>query len=77
LRNDEYFYLGINNLLRDDLIDEYQTTKNIIRFIEEKTLVKFLDGKILKKNQLYYTFIEDNDSMISCLYIKIQMNGYD
>ena len=77
LRNDEYYYLGINNLLRDDLIDEYQTTRNIIRFIEEKRLVKFLDGKILKKNQIYYTFIEDQDVMISCLYVKIQMNGYD
>ncbi len=77
LRNDEYYYLGINNLLRDDLIDEYQTTRNIIRFIEEKKLVKFLDGKMLKKNQIYYTFIEDNDVMISCLYVKIQMSWYD
>lgn len=77
LRNDEYYYLWINNLLRDDLIDEYQTTRSIIKFIEEKKLVKFLDGKILKKNQIYYTFIEDSDIMISCLYVKIQMNWYD
>jgi hypothetical protein len=60
--------------LRDDLIDEYQTTRNIIRFIEEKKLVKFLDGKMLKKNQIYYTFIENSDVMISCLYVKIQMD---
>lgn len=77
LRNDEYYYLWINNLLRDDLIDEYQTTRSIIKFIEDKKIVKFLDGKILKKNQIYYTFIEDNDIMISCLYVKIQMNWYD
>jgi len=77
LRNDEYYYLWINNLLRDDLIDEYQTTRNIIRFIEEKKLVKFLDGKMLKKNQIYYTFIENSDVMISCLYVKIQMDWYD
>lgn len=77
LRNDEYYYLGINNLLRDDLIDEYQTTRNIISFIEERKIVKFLDGKILKKNQIYYTFIEDNDIMISCLYVKILIDWYD
>lgn len=77
LRNDEYYYLGINNLLRDDLIDEYQTTRNIIRFIEEKKLVKFLDGKMLKRNQIYYVFIEDSDVMISCLYVKIQIDWYD
>lgn len=77
LRNDEYYYLWINNLLKDDMIDEYHTTRNIIRFIEEKKLVKFLDGKMFKKNQIYYTFIEDSDIMISCLYVKIQMNWYD
>jgi transcriptional regulator of heat shock response len=77
LRNDEYYYLGINNLLRDDLIEEYHTTRNIISFIEEKKLVKFLDGKMMKKNQIYYTFIEDNKVTISCLYVKIQMAWYD
>jgi transcriptional regulator of heat shock response len=77
LRNDEYYYLGINNLLRDDLIEEYHTTRNIIRFIEEKKLVKFLDGKMLKKNQIYYIFIENDEVTISCLYVKIQMNWYD
>ncbi|HCY21345.1 TPA: hypothetical protein DIC40_05895 [Patescibacteria group bacterium] len=59
------------------MIDEYQTTRSIIRFIEDKTLVKFLDGKMLKKNQIYYTFIEDSDIMISCLYVKILIGGYD
>ncbi len=77
LRNDEYYYLGINNLLKDDMLDEYQATRNIVRFIEEKRLVKFMDGKILKKNQMYYTFIEDENTVISCLYAKIQMNDYD
>ncbi|HCB50981.1 TPA: hypothetical protein DEP21_00005 [Patescibacteria group bacterium] len=69
--------MGINNLLKDDMLDEYQATRNIVRFIEEKRLVKFMDGKILKKNQMYYTFIEDENTVISCLYAKIQMNDYD
>jgi hypothetical protein len=48
IRNDEYYYLGINNLLRDDMIDEYSATRTIIRFIEEKKIVAFIDKKILK-----------------------------
>jgi transcriptional regulator of heat shock response len=77
LRNDEYYYLWINNLLRDDMVDEYQTTRKIISFIEEKRIVKFIDSKILKKNQIYYTFIEDQKTMISCLYTKITIEDYD
>ena len=42
LKNDEYYYLGINNLLKDELFDEYQATKQLIRFIEEKRIVKFI-----------------------------------
>ncbi len=77
VRNDEYYYLGINNLLKDDMVSEYEATRNIIRFIEEKRIVKFIDGKILKKNQIYYTFIEDQKTLISCLYAKITIDDYD
>ncbi len=77
IRNDEYYYLWINNLLRDDLMDEYQATKQIISFIEEKRVVKFIDNKILKRNQIYYTFIEDHKTMISCLYTKITVQEFD
>lgn len=77
VRNDEYYYLGINNLLKDDMLDEYQTTKSIIRFIEEKRIVKFIDSKILKQNQMYYTFIEDQKTLISCLYSKIPIEDYE
>ena len=77
LKNDEYYYLWINNLLKDELLNEYQATKQLIRFIEEKRIVKFIDSKMLKKNQMYYTFIEDQKLVISCLYAKIQMDGYD
>lgn len=77
IRNDEYYYLGINNLLKDDMIDEYQATKNIIRFIEERRIVKFIDSKMLKKNQTYYTFIQDQKTLISCLYAKVTIDDYD
>jgi transcriptional regulator of heat shock response len=77
VRNDEYYYLWINNLLRDDSFEEYHTTKNIISFIEQKKVVKFIDNKIIKRNQIYYTFIDDEDIVISCLYAKIIIDNYD
>ena len=77
LRNDEYYYLWINNLLKDEFVDEYQATRNIITFIEEKRLVKFLDGKMLKRNHIYYTFIDNWDTTISCLYAKVHIDNYD
>lgn len=77
LKNDEYYYLWINNLLRDDMLEEYQTTRDIIRFIEEKKVVKFIDSKITKRNQIYYSFVEDKNIVISCLYAKITIDDYD
>ena len=77
IRNDEYYYLGINNLLRDDMIDEYSATRTIIRFIEEKKIVAFIDKKILKQREVYYTFVNDQDTLISCVYVKISLDGYD
>lgn len=77
LQNDEYYYLGINNLLRDDMLDEYHVTKNIIKFIEDKRVVKFLDKKMIKRWHIYYTFIEDHDIVISTIYTKILINDYD
>ncbi len=77
LQNDEYYYLGINNLLRDEMLDDYHTTKSIIKFIEDKRVVKFLDKKLIKRWHIYYTFIEDQDIMISAIYTKILINDYD
>ena len=77
IRNDEYYYLGINNLLRDDMIDEYSATRTIIRFIEAKKIVAFIDKKILKQREVYYTFVNDQDTLISCVYVKISLDGYD
>jgi len=77
IRNDEYYYLGINNLLRDDMIDEYSATRTIVRFIGEKKIVAFIDKKILKQREVYYTFVNDQDTLISCVYVKISLDGYD
>jgi len=77
LRNDEYYYLWINNLLREDLVNEYETTRSIVRFIENKRLVKFLDEKLIKRNQVYYTFIKHKKIVISCIYSKVVIDDYD
>ena len=77
LRNDEYYYLWVNNLLKDADKDHLEKTKSIISFIEEKRIVKHIDGKILKKNQVYYTFMEDNDTTISAVYVKVVLEWYD
>ena len=77
IRNDEYYYLGINNLLRDDMIDEYSATRTIVRFIEEKKVVAFIDMIILKNQDVYYSFVNDADTLISCVYVKVNLEGYD
>ncbi len=78
LRNDEYYYLGINNLLKDSFKNEYDSTRYIVKFIEEKRIMQVLDSKMLKKNKVYYTFLEEkNDIVISCIYTKITLDEYE
>lgn len=78
LENDEYYYLGINNLLKDAINqDEYNITKEIVKLIEQREIIVFLNKRIVKKNQVYYTFIWEENSLISCLYCKIDINWYD
>lgn len=75
LRNDEYYYLWVNNLLKDS--EDLNETKSIISFIEEKKIVKHIDWKILKKNQIYYTFMDDEETTISAVYAKVVLEWYD
>lgn len=77
LRNDEYYYLWVNNLLKESDKDNLNETKSIISFIEEKRIVKHIDWKILKKNQIYYTFMEDDNTTISAVYTKVILEWYD
>lgn len=79
LRNDEYYFLGINNLMKDNENIDYDITKHIIGFIEEKKIVEFLHEKIIKAGKIYYSFIHSDDGTktISCLYTRSNVNGYD
>ena len=77
LKNDEYYYLWMNNILRDDLMEEYDTTRYIVKLIETRWLVKQLDSKLLKRNKVYYTFLQDKNTIVSCIYAKIVVEDYE
>lgn len=77
LKEDEYFYLWLNNLLKETFITDHETTRYIIKFIESKEIIQKLDRKLTKKWNVYYTFIENGDKLISIMYTKIEVNGYD
>lgn len=77
LKEDEYYYLWLNNLLKESLIDDHETTRYIIKFIESKEIILKLDRKLTKRENIYYTFIENSDKLISIVYTKLEVNGYD
>lgn len=77
LRNDEYYFLGINNLLQNAQLNDMETTKYIVQYIEDKKIIVTLDNKMMKKGEVYYTFIQSDDHVIAIVYTKIQVNWYD
>ncbi len=77
LPNDEYYFLGINNLLTEQMREEVDTMKYIVDFIEKKEIVDFLSTKIIKRSSIYYTFAQDGDKVLSCVYTKVLVNDYD
>jgi hypothetical protein len=40
-------------------------------------LIQELDKKMIKRDQIYYTFIESDEKLISIVYTKLEINGYD
>lgn len=77
IKDDEYYYLWINNLLKDEKMIDYSYLKYIIKFIEEKKIIIHLNKKIIKNWKIYYDFIEFwENSAISCLFSKIIINWY-
>ncbi len=77
LKEDEYFYLWINNLLNESIIGDVESTKYLIKFIESRELVQTLAKKMIKKWQVYYTILENDDKLISILYVKLEVNWFD
>lgn len=77
LSNDEYHFLWINNLLTEQRATEFDIMKYIVDFIEKKKIVEVLGQKIIKRWNVYYTFVQDDDKVLSCVYTKITVNDYD
>jgi transcriptional regulator of heat shock response len=36
-----------------------------------------LDSKLLKRNKVYYTFLQDKNTVVSCIYAKIIVEDYE
>ncbi len=78
LDDDEYYFLGINNLLKNDYIQDYNTIKLIVDYIESKKIVPFLQSKQLWKwKKIGYSFIKDDSGTVSVIYTKINFDWYD
>lgn len=77
LRNDEYYFLGINNLFRVSSAADYDTIVNLVEFIEEKKIVDLLNDKLIKAQNVYYEFVQYEEMIISAMYVKITVNWYD
>lgn len=59
------------------MIDEYSKTRTIVRFIEERKLLPLLTRKFGRTMEVYYTFVNDENTLISCVYVKVNFDGYD
>lgn len=77
LKSDEYYYIGMNNILKDDSREDYDVTRYIVKLIETRWLVKEIDSKMIKRNKVYYTFIQDKKVIVSCIYAKIVVEEYE
>jgi transcriptional regulator of heat shock response len=77
LKEDEYYYLGLNNLLKETFMDDVGTVRYLVKFIESREIVQKLDARIMKNGKIYYTFLEHEGKLISIVYTKILVNGYD
>lgn len=77
LKADEYYYLWINNLLKETIMPDYETTRYLVKFIESKKIIEQLDAKMTKAGRIYYTFIQEDEKLISVVYAKLDLSGYD
>lgn len=77
IRNDDYYFLGINKLLKWEMLTEWELVKYIIDFIESQRVVSALSWQMIRNHQIYHTFIQEDDKVISIMYAKIVVNDYE
>jgi len=77
LKEDEYYALGIHNLVKESLVGDHELSRHLIKFVESKEVIQSLDAKMMKRNEVYYTILEQKEKMISIVYAKLEINGFD
>lgn len=77
IRNDDYYFLGINKLLQWDLLTEWELVKYIIEFIETQGVVAVISSQMMKNHQIYHTFVQEGEKTISIMYTKVVVNDYE
>ncbi len=77
LKEDEYYALWIHNLVKESLMWDYELSRHIIKFVESKDIVQTLDAKLMKRWEVYYTILEQEEKIISIVYWKLEVNWYD
>ncbi len=77
IRNDDYYFLGINKLLRGEYLTESELVKHIIEFIESQRVVSVISSQMMKNSQIYHTFVQEDDKVISIMYTKVIVNDYE
>lgn len=77
IRNDEYYFLGINKLLKWEMLTEWELVKYIIDFIEGQRVVSVISSQMMKNHQIYHTFVQEDDKVISIMYTKVVVNDYE
>lgn len=77
IRNDEYYFLWINKLLKWELLTESELVKYIIEFIESQGVVSVISSQMIKNHQIYHTFVQEDEKVVSIMYTKVIVNEYE
>jgi transcriptional regulator of heat shock response len=78
IKDDEYYYLWINNLMKEKYSwEDFDYIKYLVDFIEHKKIVTFLNRNQIERDRVYYTFISDEENVVSSIHTKINVNWLD
>ena len=62
---------------KNEVINARKNMKELVEMLWGLVDGVYIDDKILKNNQIYYTFIESGDIVISTVYTKVVVEAYD
>jgi hypothetical protein len=58
-------------------MDDVTTVRYLVKFIESRELVQQLDARVIRNGKIYYSVLEHEGKLISIIYTKILINGFD